>query len=661
MAIINCYDVNGDAIRFLTQWDHDISIRATGVKTSPIPEFRFSNKNSQKSKCISGVVVGDGVKVTIPNGFLQEALPIYVQLFYTYPSGDAKTEHTFVIPVKPASMPDEAVYEPVEVRSIVELEKRVKALEENGVPGAGGVPSNPSFDTVSLGGDAGVVIIPEGTAGAPAITFYGAHGDEPVALNNVADATDDRSAPNLGQVKQLVEAHSGQNSVQADLAQNDPEAPDYVKGRTHYEESIQTVIEWDGSTEGLDVVAVGSDYSLVRVSGLLPSAEMMVGRTVEMADGSSFEITANAIEQSGPVWAVLGPVGDDLLPVLYGIGVTEVYGITLPATGMYAVLYQGQAPRFARMTVAYETVHRLDPKYLPEEAVREYMIDLDYDKKVVTSSDKNVLVGRIPNDLSAADINNAYASGQRLVVRLKIGDDGVVYMRLVGCGIRNWSFEVDMGSQYTADRIQKLYLELYQSQAGSDAMTARVAYVHTVLGGDAEQVQADLGQNDPNQPDYVKNRTHWEEGDQTVIEWDGSTEGRDSIVHGESTFCKISDETPGKSELIGATMTANGETAEITDALLSEEDGAIAIIPVIVVAYKTELNLGGVSIVLPGTGIYVNSRLGALSLTYGSTIVHPLAEKWIPESIARVRQIPSDEHIKSLIDTALGVIENGTY
>lgn len=213
MAIINCYDVNGDAIRFLTQWDHNISIRATGVKTSPIPEFRFSNKHSQKSKCICGVVVGDGVKATIPNGFLQEALPIYVQLFYTYPSGDAKTEHTFVIPVKPSSMPDGAVYEPVEVRSIVELEKRVKALEENGVPGAGGVPSDPSFDTVSLGGDAGVVIIPEGTADAPAITFYGARGDEPVALNNVADATDDRSAPNLGQVKQLVEEHSGQTAA----------------------------------------------------------------------------------------------------------------------------------------------------------------------------------------------------------------------------------------------------------------------------------------------------------------------------------------------------------------------------------------------------------------------------------------------------------------
>ena len=243
MAIINCYDVNGNAIRFLTQWDHDISIRATGVKTSPIPEFRFSNKHSQKSKCISGVVVGDGVKATIPNGFLQEALPIYVQLFYTYPSGDAKTEHTFVIPVKPASMPDGAVYEPVEVRSIVELEKRVKALEKNGVPGAGGIPSDPSFDTVSLGGDAGVVIIPEGTADAPAITFYGARGDEPVALNNVADATDDRSATNLGQVKQLVKEHSGQGgSGGAGLGEEEKTILLTLLRNAHYDINPDTLI-----------------------------------------------------------------------------------------------------------------------------------------------------------------------------------------------------------------------------------------------------------------------------------------------------------------------------------------------------------------------------------------------------------------------------------
>ena len=293
MAIINCYDVNGNAIRFLTQWDHDISIRTTGVKTSPIPEFRFSNKHSQKSKCIGGVVVGDGVKATIPNGFLQEALPIYVQLFYTYPSGDAKTEHTFVIPVKPASMPDGAVYEPVEVRSIAELEKRIKALEENGVPGAGGVPSNPGFDTVSLGGDAGVVIIPEGTADAPAITFYGAHGDEPVALNNVADATDDRSAPNLGQVKRLVEEHSGQTlTLDNTLTQSGQAADAKTTG-----DEIRRVEGLIPSIEGLaktkDVPTKPEDI------GAQPAGHYLTEAPVKSVNGKTGDVEFNASDVKG--------------------------------------------------------------------------------------------------------------------------------------------------------------------------------------------------------------------------------------------------------------------------------------------------------------------------------------------------------------------------
>lgn len=365
MAIINCYDVNGEAIRFLTQWDHDISIRATGVKTSPIPEFRFSNKNSQKSKCISGVVVGDGVKTTIPNGFLQEALPIYVQLFYTYPSGDAKTEHTFVIPVKPASMPDGAVYEPVEVRSIVELEKRVKALEENGVPGAGGVPSDPSFDTVSLGGDAGVVIIPEGTADAPAITFYGARGDEPVALNNVADATDDRSAPNLGQVKQLVKEHSGQNVVRADLSQNDPTQPDYVKHRTHWEENNQTVIEWDGSTEGKDNFLIDDGTStLCKVSDVVPDIADLNGSIVIVAGIGEFPLSEEMFSQSS--WGYSAEV-------IFGIKNTKFEWdgatYTAPSTGLYFMSHNGAY--VSSLTYGSTVVHPLDEKWIPDSIARK--------------------------------------------------------------------------------------------------------------------------------------------------------------------------------------------------------------------------------------------------------------------------------------------------
>ena len=37
-------------------------------------------------------------------------------------------------------------------------------------------------------------------------------------------------------------------------------------------------------------------------------------------------------------------------------------------------------------------------------------------------------------------------------------------------------------------------------------------------GGGGTSVQADMAQNDPNQPDYVKNRTHWAEGNEIPIQ-----------------------------------------------------------------------------------------------------------------------------------------------
>lgn len=409
-------------------------------------------------------------------------------------------------------------------------------------------------------------------------------------------------------------------------------------------ETGEATVEWDGSTEGLDVVAVGGDYTLVRVSELLPSVEAMIGRTVEMADGSSFEVSTETIEWNGLVWAVLGPVGEDILPVLYGVGATEIDGITFPDTGLYAVLYPDQPYRFARVTIDYEMVHRLDSKYLPKEIVQEYVIELDYSKTVVTSSDKDVLVGKIPNDLRYTEIRDAYALGQRLVVRLKNTDYPETYLRLSDAGDREWRFETDAGSQYTADRIRKLYLTLINQDVSSDTVTARVAYINIELGGGAEQVQADLSQNDPEAPDYVKGRTHWEENNQTVIEWDDNTEGRDSFEFSGATFYKVSDLVPQEDTVVGGTLAfSSGESMSVgTDTIVAGEGGYIIFEPAIVMK-STKATIADIPIEAPSTGIYFVSY-GASeytsSLTYGSTIVHPLDEKWIPDSIARKTDIP---------------------
>lgn len=161
-------------------------------------------------------------------------------------------------------------------------------------------------------------------------------------------------------------------------------------------------------------------------------------------------------------------------------------------------------------------------------------------------------------------------------------------------------------------------------------------------------VQPDLAQNDNTQPDYVKNRTHWEENTGATIEWDGSTEGRDVIPDADNSgFYKISDAVPDINDVIGGTLAyyASDEgTTElaIVDSMIVSEAGIHTI------------RLGETSVVhilstevegfTPGVYAFF-ATIGAVTeyiskLTYGSTTVHQLDEKFIPDTIARTADIP---------------------
>lgn len=71
---------------------------------------------------------------------------------------------------------------------------------------------------------------------------------------------------------------------QADWNQNDETAPDYIKNRPFYDE---TVIEWDGNTEGKTVVPVGNDLSFVRISNMTPTKEDLIGAKITLSTGDS--------------------------------------------------------------------------------------------------------------------------------------------------------------------------------------------------------------------------------------------------------------------------------------------------------------------------------------------------------------------------------------
>ena len=139
MANIALYDVNGECVRSLTQWDHDVSLKISGVKTSPIPEVRCSNKNSKLANRIDATIVDDYVAFKVPNELLQEWHPINILLFYSYEAGDSKTEYRITIPVTPSKKPDGYTYTPSEVKTLDNLIARVEDLEKNGVGNGGSI------------------------------------------------------------------------------------------------------------------------------------------------------------------------------------------------------------------------------------------------------------------------------------------------------------------------------------------------------------------------------------------------------------------------------------------------------------------------------------------------------------------------------------------
>lgn len=193
------------------------------------------------------------------------------------------------------------------------------------------------------------------------------------------------------------------------------------------------------------------------------------------------------------------------------------------------------------------------------------------------------------------------------------------------------------------DPVNRLYkiADVY----GDPDFTADAAWIATLskVGTGGSSVHPDWNQNDETAADYVKNRTHYEEGSGATIEWDGNTEGRDSVAGGVGTLYKVSDLTLDKTDILGGTFTLEYEgTTEVHEIGESDIDvvdnglfingGCIAIVESETVVYDDT------EIIFPSTGMYfivIHGSAHTSSFTYGSTTIHQLDEKFIPESIAR--------------------------
>lgn len=154
----------------------------------------------------------------------------------------------------------------------------------------------------------------------------------------------------------------------------------------------------------------------------------------------------------------------------------------------------------------------------------------------------------------------------------------------------------------------------------------------------------DLAQNDPAQPGYIKNRTHWVESEEVAVFWGGSTMGRRTYTDPMGTvYYKIADKCPEEECVLGSTIElSNGNTQTVSSKMFSGfTDGQAKVGSYIYLRSTPAVSAGNV-IDADAVGVYaaiVNDVYPAV-FRYGEDVVHTLDEKFIPASIARKVDIP---------------------
>lgn len=155
----------------------------------------------------------------------------------------------------------------------------------------------------------------------------------------------------------------------------------------------------------------------------------------------------------------------------------------------------------------------------------------------------------------------------------------------------------------------------------------------------------DLSQNNPDEPGYIKNRTHWVESSETVIAWDGNVMGTRTYTDAlGKIYYKISDKCPEESDVVGATIEfSDGKILTVSTKMFNGYTEGHAAVGGYIYLRKTPVVYLGNMFDPHDVGVYaaiINDVYPAV-FRYGKNVVHTLDEKFIPDTIARKTDIPA--------------------
>lgn len=182
-------------------------------------------------------------------------------------------------------------------------------------------------------------------------------------------------------------------------------------------------------------------------------------------------------------------------------------------------------------------------------------------------------------------------------------------------------------------------------------------YLPDDIGGSAS-VQADLAENDPEAPGYVKNRTHWVEGGvvellpETTVEFDPDS-GEGALL--DTVSVEVGNEyivtwngveytcTAQSFDLDGIVCATLGDLGAMTGGTSTGEPFFIVMVPPEIAA---EVGIGGSCYALDG------STSATVSIAFNGEVVHTIPDTFLPRYLPRIENL----HKVILPETVIGEV-----
>lgn len=313
-------------------------------------------------------------------------------------------------------------------------------------------------------------------------------------------------APTVQAVAKYVEeqlAEGSQSGVQPDLSQNDPEAADYVKNRTHWIENAFEPIyanfeetEFDSSNTIADV-GFGTFY---KITDTILTREQLESATIEAYGGigRNGRFTYNE-EYSAMLgmdvfdYIIWHAIGNEELAWGLATNATEsgsLLGgaVNIPSVGLYMDFPVYDYPN---LTIKDETIHPISDVYLPPFYIN-YGVSLE-NATIVKVDDGEIVVNLSPEKIQR--LQSSYVS------RVRVGTDvGEIYFVTF---MNNSNVSDRVGVAYSYGKFYALYMYFTNDVLHVSVKTLTTANDLTAKGYQTEsQVKALINDAIANLPKY---------------------------------------------------------------------------------------------------------------------------------------------------------------